>query len=64
MSIKMVCPNIRCRHLHSFPDEARGQVFKCIKCETRFRIPAKRPPLPDKIASQEAVKTPAAPFVF
>ncbi len=40
MPIQMVCPNIRCRHIHSFPDEARGQVIKCLKCQMQFRIPA------------------------
>jgi hypothetical protein len=65
MSIQMVCPNIRCRHMHSFPPEARGQVIKCLKCTTRFRIPAPRVTLPAAADVPKEFKVvPAAPFVF
>ncbi len=64
MSIQMVCPNVRCRHMHSFPDEARGQVFQCIKCTTRFRIPAPPPPAQQKQELPRELRVPAAPFVF
>jgi len=47
MSIQMVCPNVKCKHMHSFPDEARGQVIKCLKCESQFRIPSPRVKAPD-----------------
>lgn len=48
MSIQMVCPNIQCKRIHSFPDEARGQVIRCIRCEMEFRIPALPTPAPPK----------------
>ncbi|HEX8521814.1 MAG TPA: hypothetical protein VF669_06120 [Tepidisphaeraceae bacterium] len=63
MSIHMVCPDIRCRHIHSFPNEARGQVIKCLKCETKFRIPAPRLSTPTSDVPKD-LKVPAAPFVF
>jgi hypothetical protein len=51
MSIQMVCPNVQCRRLHSFPEEARGQVIKCLGCQMQFRIPV--PPRPRPIKSQQ-----------
>jgi hypothetical protein len=48
MSIQMVCPNIQCKRIHSFPNEARGQVIRCIRCEMEFRIPALPAPAPPK----------------
>jgi hypothetical protein len=64
MSIQMVCPNIRCRHMHRFPEESRGQVIKCLKCTTRFRIPAPRVTMAAAAEAPKEFKTPAAPFVF
>jgi hypothetical protein len=67
MSIQMVCPNMRCKHMHSFPDEARGQVIKCLRCDTKFRIPSPRLPAPKPgrgAKPSDFIKVPAAPFVF
>ena len=52
MAIQMICPNVRCGHIHSFPDEARGQVIKCLRCEMQFRIPSpQRKPTETKTAT-------------
>ena len=67
MAIQMICPNVRCGRIHSFPDEARGQVIRCLKCETQFRIPSRRRVERDVRAAREAaseMKVPAGPFVF
>ena len=67
MSIQMVCPNVRCKHMHSFPDEARGQVIKCLRCEQQFRIPSPRLPAPDLNGAKPgdfARNLPPAPFVL
>jgi len=66
MAIPMVCPNVRCKHVHQFPDEARGQVIRCLKCSQQFRIPSPRLPAPKgakaRIAGEFLV--PAGAFVF
>ena len=66
MTIQMICPNVKCGHIHSFPDEARGQVIKCLKCDTNFRIPSARPPVDADQARANAaqLRVPAGPFVF
>ena len=67
MSIQMICPNIRCAHIHSFPDEARGQVIRCLRCETQFRIPSRPRAQRDPREVRAAVggmKSPGGPFVF
>ncbi len=65
MPVQMICPNSRCGRIHSFPDEARGQVIKCLRCEQQFRIPCRRlTPRKKVTAPEELFKVPAAPFVF
>ena len=66
MAISMICPNVKCGHFHNFPDEARGQVIRCLRCETQFRIPSRRREQRDEREVREAVaamKAPAGPFV-
>ena len=64
--IPMVCPNVRCRHVHQFPDEARGQVIRCLKCSQQFRIPSKRVTAPagTKVGVAREFLVPAGTFVF
>ena len=66
MAISMICPNVKCSHFHNFPDEARGQVIRCLRCETQFRIPSRRRIERDPREVREAinsVRVPAGPFV-
>jgi LSD1 subclass zinc finger protein len=39
MSVKMICPNLKCRKILSVPDEVRGKQVKCQYCQTTFRVP-------------------------
>ncbi len=38
-SIRIMCPNLKCRALLSVPGAARGKSVKCRACGTRVRIP-------------------------
>jgi hypothetical protein len=39
MSVQLICPNLRCRKILSVPDDMRGKLVKCQKCQTSFRVP-------------------------
>ena len=39
-SIRILCPNLKCRALLSVPGAARGKSVRCRGCGTRVRIPA------------------------
>jgi hypothetical protein len=52
MPVQMICPNLRCRTILSVPDEVRGKLVKCQKCQTMFRVPEGNPakkPEPAKV---------------
>ncbi|MGH7213288.1 MAG: hypothetical protein ACREIT_00695 [Tepidisphaeraceae bacterium] len=39
MPVQLICPNLRCRKILCVPDEVRGKLVKCQKCQTMFRVP-------------------------
>ena len=39
-SIRMICPNLRCRTLLAVPITARGKTVRCRQCGTRIGVPA------------------------
>jgi len=49
MAVQLICPNLRCRKILSVPEDVRGKLVKCQKCQTMFRVPdgfAKKPTQP------------------
>jgi len=38
-TIKMMCPNLRCRAVLGVPTEARGRTVRCRNCGNNIRIP-------------------------
>ena len=41
-TIKMMCPNLRCRAILGVPAEARGKTVRCRNCGGNIKIPQKR----------------------
>jgi len=40
-SIRIMCPNLRCRTLLAVPITARGKNVRCRLCGTRIQVPTK-----------------------
>lgn len=40
-SIKIMCPNLRCRAVLAVPTEARGRLVRCKNCGTNIKVPKK-----------------------
>jgi len=39
-SIRMICPNLKCRCVLSVPPQARGKTVRCRQCGMRITVPA------------------------
>jgi hypothetical protein len=39
-TVRIICPNLRCRSVLSVPGEARGKTVRCRQCGMRVGIPA------------------------
>lgn len=39
-TVRIMCPNLRCRSILVVPVAARGKNVKCSNCASLFRIPA------------------------
>ncbi len=39
-SIRMICPNLKCRCVLSVPPQARGKTVRCRQCGMRIQVPA------------------------
>jgi hypothetical protein len=48
-TVKLICPNLRCRALLSVPAVARGKIVRCRQCGTRVKVP-----LTAKVKREEA----------
>lgn len=44
-SIRIMCPNMKCRTLLSVPAIARGKSIRCGKCGNTMRVPAAPRPM-------------------
>lgn len=40
-SIRLMCPNLRCRTLLAVPATARGKSVRCRLCGTKIQVPTK-----------------------
>ncbi len=49
-TLRIICPNLRCRAVLSVPGEARGKTVRCRQCGMRVRVPA---PARDAASSTE-----------
>ena len=38
-SVRMICPNLRCRAILSVPPAARGKTVRCRQCSMRIHVP-------------------------
>jgi len=38
-SVRMICPNLRCRSILSVPPVARGKTVRCRQCGMRINVP-------------------------
>ncbi len=39
-SIRVICPNLKCRAILSAPDHARGRMVRCRMCGMKVKIPS------------------------
>ena len=39
-SIRVICPNLKCRAILSAPEHARGRNVRCRMCGMKVRIPS------------------------
>lgn len=60
-TIRVMCPNLRCRAVLGVPAEARGRLVRCKNCGMNIRIPDKsdKPAPVEAPPAAEAPKTPA-----
>ena len=40
MSVTLMCPNLKCRHILNVPDDSRGHKVRCGNCGTTLVVPA------------------------
>lgn len=40
-TIRVMCPNLRCRAVLGVPDAARGRLVRCQNCGMNIKIPVK-----------------------
>jgi hypothetical protein len=50
-TIRVMCPNLRCRAVLGVPDAARGRLVRCQNCGMNIKIPSKSEP---RVAPAEA----------
>jgi len=41
-TVRIMCPNLKCRSVLAVPDAARGRMVRCKQCATNIRIPEKK----------------------
>lgn len=39
-SVRLLCPNLKCRTILSVPASARGKTVRCRSCSMRVQVPA------------------------
>ncbi len=49
-SIRIMCPNMKCRTLLSVPAIARGKSIRCGKCGNTMRVPVAPRPAPATVS--------------
>ena len=56
-SVRLMCPNLRCRTLLAVPITARGKNVRCRLCGTRIQVPSvaapKKPTTPVEATAEE-----------
>ncbi|WP_428386894.1 hypothetical protein [Mucisphaera sp.] len=51
-SIRIICPNLKCRSVLAVPESARGKKVRCKACNMRVGVPA--PPAPSETDGEKA----------
>jgi len=59
-SIRMICPNLKCRSILSVPPAARGKTVRCRQCSMRIQVPADTSPKKPAPATEAEDATTAA----
>ena len=56
-TIRLICPNLKCRATLAVPESSRGKVVRCRNCQGRVGVPTKpaKPgkPSPDAGAGED-----------
>ena len=38
-TFRVKCPNLECQRLLAVPNQARGQLVRCLHCRTNLKVP-------------------------
>jgi hypothetical protein len=61
-SVRLICPNLKCRAILSVPEMARGKTVRCRACGMRIGVPGgSTGPVPTPVASGGAADTAPKP---
>ena len=61
-TIRLICPNLKCRSILTAPISARGKTVRCSECGMKVRIPGPATsPEPASSAKPAAPSSDAAP---
>lgn len=52
-TIRLVCPNLKCRRILVVPANTRGKTIRCSACGTAIRVPDQRPAAPADAAESK-----------
>jgi len=55
-SVRVICPNLKCRAILSAPGQARGKNVRCRMCGSKVRVPTTmgiRPKAPENADATE-----------
>ncbi len=47
-SVRLICPNLKCRTILSVPQIARGKTVRCRNCGMRIAVPGGKQPAENK----------------
>lgn len=59
-TIRLICPNLRCRTVLSVPPTARGQTVRCRNCGMRVQVPPGSGPKPAPATPEQTETKPAS----
>ncbi|MFA7238426.1 MAG: hypothetical protein WC058_16340 [Phycisphaeraceae bacterium] len=55
-TIRLICPNLKCRKILAVPESARGRVILCANCGTTVRVPDHRSRQPAGTTTDDSAK--------
>ena len=54
-TVRIICPNLKCRAILSVPSTARGKSVRCRSCGTRVSVPQPKSAAPKPPKQEETI---------